>query len=124
MASGLSVPSSPCSGSCYLPLARCVLAYGLYLVVTGAPGETPAGSRAVRASPIGEDLPGVDLRVILSLVYSFCLLLAGLQQIAMGALCRLFIHLEENTRAAAQALDHIRSRMETNAEGESPFFRS
>lgn len=111
-------------GFLFLAAGTLLLAYALYLLITGATGETSSepGPFAVRQSV--QIFPGADLRVVLSLVYSFCFLLAGLQQIAMGALCRLLIHLEENTRATAQALDVIRSRMESSAEGAVPFFRS
>ena len=43
------------------------------------------------------------------LIWSAGLLLAGLQHIALGTLCRLLIHLVENTRASAQSLDKIRT---------------
>jgi hypothetical protein len=101
-----------------------VLGYGLYLLVTAGAGESPpeAGPFTIRQTrPL---FAGADMRVILSLLYSFCFLLAGLEHIAMGALCRLFIHLEENTRATAQSVDKIRARLESSAEGAVPFFRS
>jgi hypothetical protein len=34
------------------------------------------------------------------------------------------IHVEENTRASAQALDRIRSRLDANPEGVEPLFES
>jgi len=111
-------------GLLLLATGTLVLAYGLYPLVTGAPGESPpdAGPFTIRqTAPL---FPGADMRVLLSLLYSVCFLLAGLEHIAMGALCRLFIHLEENTRATAQALDKIRTRLDSGAEGAVPFFRS
>ena len=60
------------------------------------------------------------LSATVALFWSFGLLFAGLQTVAMGTLCRLMIHMEENTRATAQVLDQIRSRL----EGVEPLFRS
>jgi predicted DNA repair protein MutK len=56
--------------------------------------------------------------------WSFLLLMAGLQGIAYGTIFRLMIHVEENTRATAQGLDRIRSRLESSPEGVEPWFRS
>jgi hypothetical protein len=47
-----------------------------------------------------------------------------LQLVAGGALFRLLIHLEENTRASAQFLDKIRMRLESSGEGVKPFLRT
>jgi hypothetical protein len=111
-------------GFLLLATGTLVLAYGLYLLVTAGTGESPPEPGPFTIRHTGWLFAGVDMRVILSLLYSFCFLLAGLEHIAMGALCRLFIHLEENTRATAQALDKIRTRLESSAEGAAPFFRS
>ena len=81
-----------------------VLAYGLYPLVTGATGESPPDAGPFTIRPTGRLVPGADLRVLLSLLYSVCFLFAGLEHIAMGALCRLFIHLEENTRATSAGI--------------------
>jgi hypothetical protein len=51
-------------------------------------------------------------------------MITGLQLVACGALFRLLIHLEENTRASAQFLDKIRLRLETSGEGVEPFLRT
>jgi hypothetical protein len=40
------------------------------------------------------------------------LFVVGIQSLAMGSFYRLAIHIEENTRATAQALDKIRSEVE------------
>jgi hypothetical protein len=68
--------------------------------------------------PLGTQMAGFVF------VWSSALILGGLQYIAAGALLRLFINLEENTRAAAQALDRIRTRLESQGEEVGPFFRS
>ncbi len=46
----------------------------------------------------------------------------ALQMFVVAGLLQLMIHLEENTRATAQAVDTIRSRMEPKPEGVEPFF--
>jgi hypothetical protein len=51
-----------------------------------------------------------------ALIWSFGLFAAGIQSLAMGSLFRLAIHVEENTRATAQALDRLRSDMEPKPE--------
>ena len=84
-------------GFLLLATGTLVLAYGLNLLLTAGTGESApeAGPFAIRQT--GGLFAGVDMRVILSLLYSFCFLLAGLAAHCDGALCRLFIHLEENT---------------------------
>ena len=57
-----------------------------------------------------------------SLLWSFAILFSGLQLIAIGGFLRLMIHVEENTRASAQALDRIRSRLEPNPDGIEAIF--
>jgi hypothetical protein len=55
----------------------------------------------------------------IALVWSFGLFVSGLQALAMGAFIRLAIHVEENTRATAQALAKLREAMEPKAEVEA-----
>ena len=52
----------------------------------------------------------------IGVIWSFWLLIPGLQILAMGAFFRLAIHVEENTRATAQALDKIVAGLEPKAE--------
>jgi hypothetical protein len=51
-----------------------------------------------------------------AIVWSFGLFTAGIQSVAMGSFFRLAIHVEENTRATAQALDRLRVSMEGKPE--------
>jgi hypothetical protein len=111
-------------GFLLLATGTLVLAYGLCPLVTGATGASPPDAGPFTIRQTSRLFPGADMRVLLSLLYSVCILVAGLEHIAMGALCRLFIHLEENTRATAQALDKIHARLDSSAEGAVPFFRS
>jgi hypothetical protein len=59
-----------------------------------------------------------------SLLWSLGILFSGLQLVALGAFLRLMIHLEENTRASAQVLDGLRSRLEASPDGAQRLFGS
>ena len=52
----------------------------------------------------------------IALVWSIGFFVAGFQSLAMGSFFRLAIHVEENTRATAQALDKFRKEMEPKPE--------
>jgi hypothetical protein len=51
----------------------------------------------------------------IALLWSIGFFVSGLQSLVMGAFFRLAIHVEENTRVTAQALDKIRAGMEPKA---------
>jgi cobalamin synthase len=111
-------------GAVLLAISAVLLVAGLYafLAVTTDEPLPGMGHIAVRQVP---GLPfNVGLGGILALIWSIGLLVAGLQHSALGALCRLLIHLEENTRASAQSLDKIRTRLESSGEGVEPLFRT
>ncbi len=76
---------------------------------------------AARDAPTG---PSLSFGMGIYALWSFGLAISGLQLIAMGALCRLMIHLEENTRVSAQALERIRDRLADNPADTAPNFRS
>jgi hypothetical protein len=59
---------------------------------------------------------GYGIYVGVALIWSFGLFAAGIQSLAMGALFRLAIHIEKNTRATAQALERLRASMEPKPE--------
>ena len=59
-----------------------------------------------------------------SLLWSFVILFSGLQLIALGAFFRPTIHMEENARASAQALERIRTRLDGTPKGDESIFRS
>jgi hypothetical protein len=65
-------------------------------------------------SDLVRPINGVGLGI--ALVWSMGFLVSGLQSLAMGAFFRLAIHVEENSRATAQALDKIRLTMESKPE--------
>ena len=111
-------------GTVLLAIGAVLLVVGLYALLAITTNEALPGMghfevRQVPGLPFNLGLGGV-----LILIWSIGLLLAGLQHIALGALCRLLIHLEENTRASAQSLDKIRTRLESSGEGVEPLFRA
>ena len=111
-------------GAVLLAIGAVLLVAGLYALVAVTteaplPGMDQFAVRQVPGLPFNVGLGGV-----LVLIWSIGLLLAGLQHIALGAFCRLLIHLEENTRASAQMLDKIRTRLESSGAGVEPLFRT
>jgi hypothetical protein len=100
-----------------------LLIYGLYALATTGP--------ALPANPAPAAGPQPQIIAVLpplvagfSLLWSFGILFSGLQLIALGAFLGLMIHLEENTRASAQMLDELRSRLEASPSDTGPTFRS
>ena len=49
-------------------------------------------------------------------IWSLGLFAAGLQAVAFGSLLKLAVHVEENTRAIAQALDQLRPAVDLKAD--------
>jgi hypothetical protein len=111
-------------GAVLLAVGALLLVYGLYALAQGMLSVSVREAAPLAAVP-GNAIPLAPwLNGSLALLWSFFLLLMGLQNLAMGALFQLMIHLEENTRASAQFLDRIRSRVESSPEGVEPWFRS
>jgi hypothetical protein len=111
-------------GAALLAIGALGLVFAVYTLLAVQPGGPPQETGPFAARPVSGMFQGVDMRVMLSLIWSVAFLLAGLQQIAMGAVCRLLIHLEENTRATAQLLDKVRAKLESSGEGIERLFRS
>jgi hypothetical protein len=109
-------------GAILIAVGGCLLLWGLHTLANNGwamapPNQVPfSDPQSTRASFL--------LLSGFSLLWSLVILLSGVQLIATGAFLRLMIHLEENTRASAQALDRIRSRLEANPEGVAPLFRT
>jgi hypothetical protein len=96
---------------------------GMILMAIGVGLMLLAGFHAFAARGGPVDVPPqVQVLAGFSLLWSFGILFSGLQLVALGGFLRLMIHVEENTRASAQALDRIRSRLEANREGVAPLF--
>ncbi len=55
-------------------------------------------------------------------MYGVGIQFGALQMFVVAGLLQLMIHLEENTRTTAQAVETIRARMEPKPEGVEPFF--
>ena len=111
-------------GAVLLAVGVLLLVYGLYALAQGMLSVSVRGAAPLAAVP-GNAVPLAPwLNGSLALLWSFFLLLLGLQNLGMGALFKLMIHLEENTRASAQFLDRIRSRVESSPEGVESMFRS
>ena len=113
-------------GLILLPIGGCLLGYSLYVLATG-------GASAAAAPPNPAPFSGPQAINVpfpwpvvagFSLLWSFGILLSGLQLIALGAFFRLMIDLEENTRASAQMLEKLRSRLEASPEGGEALFRT
>ena len=102
------------SGSCLL------FAFGLYKLQSASTGPPPLETAPLVAHSV---------RLLSALgriggewwiLWSLALFVSGLQSVAIGALIRLAIHLEENTRVSAQCLEKLRMR----TEPADPMFRS
>jgi hypothetical protein len=111
-------------GAVLLALGALLLVYGLYTLAQGMQSASLHGAAPLAAGPSHAVSLAPWLNGPFALFWSFILLLTGLQSLAMGALFQLMIHLEENTRASAQFLDRISSRVESSPEGVEPLFRS
>lgn len=99
-------------GSCLL------LAYGAYGLKSG-------GTSPLETAPLAAQ--SVNILSTLSkvgggwwILWSLALFMSSLQSVAIGALIRLAIDLEANTRVTAQCLEHLRLR----TEPADPMFRS
>lgn len=82
-----------------------LLVAGALLVAVGLIGVTTDLIRPINGVGVG-----------VALIWSIGLFASGLQALAFGAFVRLAIHVEENTRATAQALDKLRLAMDSKPE--------
>jgi hypothetical protein len=88
----------------------CLLAYCLYTLLPIWMGQ-PSRSEVVFAGrPVGIVPFDGSLGIAFAALWSFALLISGLQFLAMAGLIRLAVNLEENTRIAAQCLEQLRLR--------------
>jgi hypothetical protein len=111
-------------GAVLLAIGGLLLVFSLYALLAASTGGPPPGAGPIVARQVGIVSLGAGLGGILSLFWSLGFLLSGLQFVALGALFRLLIHLEENMRASAQSLDKIRMRLESRSDDVEPWFRS
>jgi hypothetical protein len=111
-------------GGVLLIIGAVLLALGIHAILTGtasepAQGVDPFTARPVIVIPLINSLGGA-----LSVMWAVACLVSGLQFLAMGALCRVAIHVEENTRVTAQCLESFRARLDSSEETGRPIFRS
>jgi hypothetical protein len=107
-------------GSVLLWIGGMLLAFGIYVHAYGMTGTPAQGG-----GPPVNFLPGFPwFNGTIVLLYSFVCLVSGLQSVATASFLRLMIHVEENTRASAQILEKLRSRLEPSPEGVEPSFRA
>jgi hypothetical protein len=102
------------SGSCLL------LAFGLFTLRSGWTGPPPLETELFAAHSVSFFGALGRIGGGLWILWSLAVFMSGLQFVAIGALIRLAIHLEENTRVSAQCLEQLRLR----TEPVDPMFRS
>lgn len=111
-------------GTLFLVLGGFLLALAIFAFATGPNGVPPEGADPFTLREVGSQSLITRLGGAFYLLWAFASLVSGLQLIAVGALFRLLIHLEENTRASAIALDKLRRNLEPKAQGVEPSFLS
>lgn len=111
-------------GTLLLALGSLLLAFCLYTALSNWVSQLPGAEEPFASRPIGGVAAPVSFGVALSAVWSFGLLIGGLQFLAMGTVCRLLINVEENTRISAQCLEQLRSREEPFGQNVRSLLRS
>jgi hypothetical protein len=120
----LRVIASICTliGGAMLVSGMLLLAFALYAALATTPPTPPVapggfGGPPAKAAPL---IGGLGATI--SAFWALGILVGGLQFLAAGALVRLMIQLEENTRASAQILDRVRMRLEPVEDGAGSMF--
>ena len=108
-----------------LLMGSCVfLAFGLYTLRSGWTEPTTTETVPFAAHSVSVFSSYGRFGSAMWILWSLALLMSGLQSVAIGALIRLAIHVEENTRVSAQCLEQLRSRTEPAEQNAGPAFRS
>lgn len=112
------------AGVCFLIVGGLILGYLLVVVFTGAPPAPPrdAGDLPSRTVATGSLFTGLSRAMIG--IWATGLLYGGVQFLTLGALFRLAIQVEENTRQTAQCLETLCSRLEPRTKNPGPLFVS
>jgi hypothetical protein len=111
-------------GALLIALGGLLLAFCLYTALSSSVSPLPRAEVPFASHPIGAaTFPG-SLGTAFLAVWSFGLLIGGLQFAAMGTVCRLLINLEQNSRISAQCLEHLLSREEPFGQNVGSIFRS
>ncbi len=111
-------------GAILLAVGSLLLAFSLYALLSSSMGQPPGGEGPFVGRPLGILPSAGGLGTALPTLWSFALLVSGLQFLAMGSLLRLVINVEENTRISAQCLEKLRSREAAIEENVGSIFRS
>lgn len=111
-------------GAALLLIGILLLAYSISALLTYETSTPPPGPEPFGAHQRSVASFVANLGPMFTLYAAFVFLVSGFQSVAFGALIRLAIQLEENTRASAQFLDKIRRRLESGGEAVEPIFRS
>jgi hypothetical protein len=109
-------------GSVLLVLGGYLLVLGIQTLAAEPSGGPPLGGGPFVVREVGSRSSIAGLSGTLYLAWSCAALISGLQSIVVGLLLRLLIHLEENTRASAIALDKLRQSLEPKSTVGEPFF--
>ncbi len=99
------------SGAFLLTVGTVLFVFGVYVLCRASTDQTQGVDHFVGSVNVTRWVAGLSGTVVL--MWSIFSTLAGLQLIGYGAFLRLMIHLEENTRASAQALDKMRVSLES-----------
>ena len=111
-------------GALLVALSSVLLAFCLYVALSGSVSLLPKAEVPFPSRPIGVVAVAARFGVAFWAVWSFGLLIGGLQFAAMGAVCRLLIDVEENTRISAECLERLVSREEPFGQNVGSIFRS
>lgn len=107
-------------GALQLSGSGLLIAFGVYVLLPVWTGAAPSETWPIAARPAALfGLPGGTGQG-LWLLWSLALFVSGLQSVAIGALIRLAIRLEENTRVSARCLEQLNAR----TVPADPMFRS
>jgi hypothetical protein len=109
-------------GGVLLVLGTLLLAFAIYAALVTTSPPPPAAPGGFGRPPANVAPLTVGLGATLSAFWALGILVGGLQFLAAGALFRLMIQLEENTRATARLLDRVRTRLEPVEDGAGSMF--
>ena len=96
-------------------LATLINAIGILLMILAAL-TLLAGVGATLVGLANQSFGGFAFGFLVAVIWSFGFFVAGVQCFALGSFFKLAIHIEENTRATAQALERLRTSIDPKPE--------